>query len=82
MSEWWWIVLAALAIIVAMEFVIMRRRDAVSDDGSVIDSVGDYPSRAETGLPGGMIDDGRTQERDSSAQDRNRRVPKHPPGAD
>lgn len=79
MSEWWWIVLAALAVLVALEFVVMRRSDAVWDGGGVIDSAGDDPSDREPDWPGGMIDEGRTQERHRSARNRTRRLPELPP---
>lgn len=79
MSEWWWIVLAAFAVIVALEFVVMRRSDAVWDGGGVIDSAGDDPSDREPAWPGGMIDEGRAQERHRPARNRTRRMPELPP---
>lgn len=82
MSEWWWIVLAALAIIVAMEFVIMRSRDAGSTGGSVIDATGDYPGERETDRWDAMGDENRARATTDLVRKRNRQEPEHSPGGD
>ena len=82
MSEWWWIVLAALAIIVALEFVIMRRSDTGASGGSVIDAISDDPSERETDRLSGKSDVDRARDTARLARQRTRQAPDRPPWGD